>query len=467
MDYYYAMTNYHVLCCLLHRMVKNKKHKAKLWVSSYLVDDNPNLMEDLKKSLIFDEVSRFEEVQFIYYGENDISRKMMTEEMKNICEKMKKYSSEIEKSADLYVCQDAYGLGIYLNKVGISYNYFEDGCGRLSCPDMEMGLIMKDCPIRGMMVQEYGCLGESSNVRKRFGDLSKQKEGYHNDKDVDFSVKQLLKKLDKNDLARILRIYHCHKYDLGGQEKDLLLTWHYNNMGFMTLEEQREFFATLVDYFKDEAAALFIKPHPSDKQPNYEDWFRDAVVFERCMPSELLPFCVDGKFDRGITNWSTSVFGLKEILEDIVNFDKDIDETWRDFHKYFAISQYLNSNKKIFRQRIKTDNINQKQLLQLMKRYIKKYGRFYKISEKGNIYIIGRYDEKYRGKKCIALTGEENSELKNVLKIRYKGKTDFVYLYNLDSNDIHVEKEMHYLGGRVIIDISSFNEDVKQQIMKR
>ena len=138
MDYYYAMTNYHVLCCLLHRMIENRKHKATLWVSSYLVDDNPNLINDLRKSLIFDKVFRFEEVQFIHYGENDVSREMMVEEVGNICDKMKKYSSKIKKSTALYVCQDTYGLGIYLNKMGISYNYFEDGCGRLSCRDKEL-----------------------------------------------------------------------------------------------------------------------------------------------------------------------------------------------------------------------------------------------------------------------------------------------------------------------------------------
>jgi hypothetical protein len=268
----------------------------------------------------------------------------------------------------------------------------------------------------------------------------------------------LLKKLDTTELAKILKVYKCHRYDLRGQKKVLLLTWHYNNMGFLTLDEQRDFFALLVDYFKNDEEKLFIKPHPSDEKPDYRNWFEDSVVLERNMPSELLPFCVNGKFEKGITNWSTSVYSLREILKDIISFDKDIDETWQDFHKYFAIVQYLNSNKKIYRQRVKLIGVNQKQIVQLAKKYIKGYERFYRVSERGSIYCVDKYDKKYNGKKCIALAGEKNNELCGVLRIKYKEKTDYVYLYNLNVNNIHIEKEMHYSGGRVIIDVCRADE---------
>ena len=433
MDIYYAMTNYHVLCCILHRMIGDKKNKAKLWVSSYLVSDQPDIIEDLKKSMIFDDVAIFKEVELIYYDKKNYSEKMIEEELNNICKSVEGYLQEIKSSSNLYICQDTYGLGIYLNKANITYNYFEDGCGRLSNSEIEMALIEDECPVRANLVKKMKCLGKSANVRKRYGDLSKQKDGYSNSKDVDFSVKRLLEDLSRGELDRILKIYHCRKYNLKRKKKDLLLTWHYNNMNFMSLEEQKLFFTLLVDYFKMKDEMLFIKPHPSDKQLDYQECFEDAVVLERHMPAELLPFLIDDKFEKGITNWSTSVFGLQDILKEIINFDKDIDKTYKDFNKYFAIVKYLDSVKIDGRiQSINLVEINKRQLLQLMKYYFEDYEKYYRISDaKSSIYIVHRYDSKYKDKKCLAIERDKDCTFKNLLSIKFGEKRECVYLYNL------------------------------------
>lgn len=457
MDLYYAMTNYHLLSCILHRILFNQETDAKILLSSFLTYHNPDLLKDLKASDIFTDVMVYEEVIFPCDDNSEIQS-----EIDAICSKVKRgYGEIIESCDDLYLGQDCYSLGVYLVSIGRNYNYFEDASGVYSKSEILFNTIKSDNRERYEMVKVLKLGGRSRFAVKVYCDLENQDASFDLTKCVDFSVRKLLKRLDEKELSRILKIYHCRRYNMHDQKKDLLLTWHYNNMGFMSLDEQREFFALLVDYFKDETESLFIKPHPSDKELDYEKWFKEAIVFERYMPSELLPFCIEGKFEKGITNWSTSVFGLQEILKEIINFDKDIDETWRDFHRYFAIAQYLNSNKKFYRQKIKLIDVNQKQIIQLVKKYVKKYKRFYKVSEKGRIYVVDKYNREYSGKKCIALTGERNNELRDVLRIEYKGKIDLVYLYNLSSNDIHTEKEMHYSGGRVIIDGCSASEYVK------
>ena len=84
MDLYYAMTNYHILCCILHKLVFGKDKKAILWISSYLLDNQPGAVSALKESAIFDDVLVFNEVNFIYHGDVDATEQRIKEEQKNI-----------------------------------------------------------------------------------------------------------------------------------------------------------------------------------------------------------------------------------------------------------------------------------------------------------------------------------------------------------------------------------------------
>ena len=449
MDLYYAMTNYQLLSCILHKIVYNQKNNARILLSSFLIYHSPDLVEKLRRSEFFSDVLVYDEVIFSHEKSVEIQDEI-TRIRDNVgC----KYGALINGSNNVYIGQDCDSLGVYLVSIGKEYYYFEDASGSYSKPEVLLAIIKKENPNRYAIIKKLGLIGKSRFVLSIYCDFENQSKSFDSSRCVDFSVKKILKTLDTKKMTRILNIYGCRRYDLRGKKKVLLLTWHYSNMGFMTVEEQRLFFTLLVDYFRDETEVLFIKPHPSDKQSNYKEWFDDAIVLERCMPSELLPFCVEGKFERGITNWSTSVLGLGEILDDVVNFDKDIDKTWRDFHKYFAISQYLNSIRRPYRQRIVLVDINIKQLKQLMKRYIKRFLWFYGFCKRGGIYIVDKYDEKYYNKRCIALNNEGGGKPRFALRIKHRDKTEFVYLYNLNKSDIYIEKELHYLGERVVIDI--------------
>ena len=63
MDFYYAMTNYHILCCLLHKMCINK-NKGVLYISSFIRYNQPNIVENILKSGIFEEVYFYEELEY-------------------------------------------------------------------------------------------------------------------------------------------------------------------------------------------------------------------------------------------------------------------------------------------------------------------------------------------------------------------------------------------------------------------
>ena len=472
MDLYYVMTNYHVLCAILHKIVFNKERKAVLWVSSYLVDNQPEVFESLKKSNFFDKVIEYQEIGFLYFGDMKVNRKMSDEELEIIDDNIDRERIDDLKTFDnLYICQDTHSLGIYLNKHKMKYNFFEDGCGILSNKGLLLSLVEK-FPAVYKIVDELKCIGESSNVVHRYGDLSEQAEGYYNEKDIDFSVKKILMGLDEEDVNRIFKVYNCKRYDLKKKKKDLLLTWKYNNAGLMSLDEQREFFALLLDYFHDESAALFIKPHPFDIQPVYEQWYKGAVILERNMPSELLMLAVDGGFDRGITNWSTSIFGLREILKDIINFDKRIDDTYRDFHKYYAVIKYLEIiKKKNSIQEVVLDGVNEIQFMQLLRHHFKNYDKYFSFVDKGDgIYVVGEYREGLKNKKCIIMSGAKGFSPQSVVSITAGGDGDCIYFYNLSDEDLNFEKKMKYSGYVLHVascDVSSYANLLIEELRKK
>ena len=61
---------------------------------------------------------------------------------------------------------------------------------------------------------------------------------------------------------------------------------------------------------------LFIKTHPRD-ETDYHKLFPQAVVLERTMPSEVLNFCLPGKFKRAVTVQSWVLRGFTAAEENV------------------------------------------------------------------------------------------------------------------------------------------------------
>ena len=65
MDFYYAMTNYQLLECIIHRMnLNNHKGEKVIYVSSFLLNNQSKLLKNLKDSCLFDKVEIYEETIF-------------------------------------------------------------------------------------------------------------------------------------------------------------------------------------------------------------------------------------------------------------------------------------------------------------------------------------------------------------------------------------------------------------------
>lgn len=358
MIFYYAITNYHILNCILHKLKYHRSESAILYISKWH-PEHKKLIDRLDKLDFFDHVLVFEEVVFPSLNQH-ISKNQIKSDIEYIVNNISP-NLDLEKYNEINVCGDHYGLGVYLVYHKIPYNYFEDGCGILSNESLLMNNIKGFEYSRYQILKSLNIPGNAKNVLNRFGNLDKQLDGYSNSKDIHFSVPVELKKISMKTLKEILFIF-CDdsKFDTF-DDADLILTFHYNNLGILTLEEQRIFYGYLIDYFSN-SKNVVIKPHPSDIQPNYENWYPNAYVLSRSMPSELLPFFIKNKFCRAITGWSTSIYNLSDNFEKVINFNQEIDQTYLQMNQYYAVAYFIKSIQKYVDKNVYTCGINVVQL---------------------------------------------------------------------------------------------------------
>jgi len=462
MDFYYAMTNYQLLECIVHRMNFNE-HKGEkvIYVSSFLLNNQSKLLKNLRESTLFDQVEIYEET--IFSHEKGIN---ITKEIKRISNEVEKqYGHIIKKANNIYIAQDAYALGVYLVDKGINYYYFEDACGTYTNNEILFNIIKKENINRNIIMNKLKLAGQSKYVLKVFCDIECQNKDLITNKCTDLSIKKELKKMTTNKIKKLLKIYgyNTTTHNKSSNKKDLLLTWHYNNMRMMSLEEQYMFFSLLTDYFHDYNKQLYIKPHPSDTQAKYKEIFKDAIILEPFLPSELLPYCNDDKYDAAITNWSTSIFGLKSCINKIINFDKRIDESYLLFDKYYAIVMYLKNNINVKKNHLVFQEINEIQFIRILEYYFEDYKKYYTISDcselsDNTIYIVNKITDDIINKQVIEISGNFSTNNIIIEKIYKNKKKDISYigLYNMkDNTDFHEEKILKYSKYSIIISLKN------------
>ena len=340
---YHAMTNYHLLCCILHKIIYNNDKKCVLYLS-HINMDITKLLKNLKKSKIFEDVKVYYEYNFSLLNESETIDKFSDK----LTDFMKEHNDiNFGRIDEYYVCADQYSLAMYLILNKIKYNYFEEACGILSKSDVVCENVKKISKVQYNFAKELKLFGESEFVINRYGNLSKQEDGYYNEKDVDFNIPKLLSKLSKKDIKRVIGVFQNNiDSKLSNENIDLLLTQHFINLKFLDYEEQKNLYTLLVDYFA-KSDKLVIKPHPTDIHGLYSQWFPNSIVLDRSLPSELISYCFEKKFELGITASSTAMLGMENIKKTVC-FDNEIIDMYKNINKYYfsllVLKNILTSN---------------------------------------------------------------------------------------------------------------------------
>ena len=130
-----------------------------------------------------------------------------------------------------------------------------------------------------------------------------------------------------------------------GKTAWLLLTQHMANLGLMTLPEQHRLYTLFADYLFPKGSQLVIKPHPDDIAGTYHRVFgEDAVVLPFAMPSELMAYCIRGRFQKAAAAYSTSVRSMGHIADETLCFDSRILQDWRYLPLYDCAVRFLQAS---------------------------------------------------------------------------------------------------------------------------
>ncbi|MBR3161785.1 MAG: hypothetical protein IKF19_03550 [Bacilli bacterium] len=336
MNTYYAVTNYHLLCSILHSIKYHSNEKNILYLSNWH-PEHQMLVTNLKKSKIFYKVQVFKEVVFPS-GNKKISNIQINKDIDFIMKSIPKaFINDVNKSNNIYIAGDNYGCSIYLVKKRIKYNYIEEACGLLSDEGRLMNIVKKIDYSRYQIMKKLKLPGNHADILNRFGDLNHQLPGYKNEKDIHFSVDETLKTLSHGEIYKIVKVFSNESFKLPDNKVTLLLTFHYVNMNLLTMSDQKLLYYYLIDYFYNEGDNLVIKQHPSDVQPDYPKWFPKALILPRKLPSELLPFLNKNKYNQIITAYSTSIFSFNNYCDNIISFNSKIEKDFKLINKYYFL----------------------------------------------------------------------------------------------------------------------------------
>lgn len=345
MDMYYALTKYHLLSVIIHKMVYNDQPST-LYISDIL-PDSKELSNRILNKKIFDAVIIFPDKAILNERKKYFNLDNTEQIIQKNTELIIKYCGDILKYENYYICADHFPLGIYLNSVSKLYSYFEDGNGQQSKVEstIESSIKIND-PVLYSIVNNMQLFGRNENVKTRYVDLSSQLEGYKDEKSFDFCIADIIKNiLNKKQAANLKNIFEVYADDINSSGSVIFLPQHNVNLGVFNEQQQLSQTSILLDYFA-EGKNIYIKPHPSDFFTNYSV-LNNINIIEKNFPVELLSLVVKEKFDKAITAWSTSINSLTKIVKQKVYFTSEIDRKYNDIHKYFSalkILEYISEN---------------------------------------------------------------------------------------------------------------------------
>ncbi len=344
---YYALTTYHVLCCVLHKMTVHPQENAVLLLSD-IHKNSVAFAKHYQSTGIFDKVVLLEELSVLEHQRYLERKKMPAGFILSACcrqmEKcLKKAGVHVKGEKNLYVCPDHFPFGWYVIKNKLSYHCFEEGSGVLSNRDFALEN-MKRNKTQYHFYFSLGCFGENRYACEILADAEKQKPGYTHPKMADFSVDRILQEMPEAKRQQVLHFFGVKEKIVLSENSALLLTQHMANLGLMTLSEQHMLYTLFADYLFAPNSQLVIKPHPDDIAGMYRRVFQGkAKILPFAMPSELIRYCISGRFQKAAAAYSTSVRSMQFIAGQTLCFDDRILKDWRYMPQYDCAVRFLQS----------------------------------------------------------------------------------------------------------------------------
>lgn len=236
MNLYYGLTNYHLLCSILHKMIYLPNEKAIFIASQGVLKDRIN---ELKKANIFDEVYYIEDKEIRDQKLNEqLSKNSSVQEIENVSqdfanEYLKIVPFDFNKINNFYIFADHGAFGLYLLIQKYKYVYLEDAKGLYSnWKNLDRILEVKDPGMR-IVALHYGAYGKSNLILERYLDYSSQLKDYDLNNCENFEVNNLLDRLKDNELNKIFKLFNLKRY-FAEENIALVLTQRFSTYKLLT-----------------------------------------------------------------------------------------------------------------------------------------------------------------------------------------------------------------------------------------
>lgn len=241
MNLYYGLTNYHLLCSMVHKMLFFSNEEAIFVASEGRLKSRIN---NLRQSNIFKEVYYIEDKKL----RDEFLNKPLTikEDINiNIIENIaKKYVLEYEKILpfniddydNLYILADHGALGLYLLMTKKRFIYIEDASGVYSkWKNLDRILEAKDTGM-GVMCNYFNAYGKSDLTIDRYVSLKNQLKNCDLTNCKDFDINDLMNRLNTVQLEQIFNIFNFRNYDFPKNNKKnaLMLTQRFTTFNLLT-----------------------------------------------------------------------------------------------------------------------------------------------------------------------------------------------------------------------------------------
>ena len=361
---YHGSTAYHILYCIVHKVRYHYHEKAVLFISEYMAPqkDLEIFIGKIRERNWFTDIWVVPERTFRAKAGRYLTPASSISEIEGMIEKLCNLLTQycpyqLEHFSKLYVAADQWTVGIYLLKKHIPYYYIEDASGMLSEEKRYLKIIRDTNPQSYTLCQYLHGAGRSNVVLKKLCDLDNQQEGFYDEKAVDFSIHKAMQEMEEAHRQEILSLYDGTVIPLQTEKPNLLfLTQYHRNLEIKSIAMQKKMTYRILDYFGEDCE-LIIKPHPKDGYLHYESMLPGCTVVKRSVPSELLPFILDGPLELAITPNSTSIGGIRHKCKNLLSFGAEIEVYYERLHLYYVVASYI---KQIYEgQFLSYDNVNQ------------------------------------------------------------------------------------------------------------
>lgn len=325
---YHAITTFHILEFIVHRLAYNKENKSVLALPEFIYE-KPGLVDRLYKYKIFDDIRK------IRYRK--VSKSDKNEIIINMDGIVKLAFPDLDEFDEINIAGAQYYFGMWCAERGKHFNLFEEATGVITDPEALRRSVVGINPLQDEIADEYGMYcGDNEMIDKIYCNLDAQNKALIDDKKmnkiVDFQIVKETRALDNKAKKKVYSFFEVPSKIEVTEDSYLMITQHFHNLNLMTFEQQASLYQLTIDYFIPDKKIVY-KPHPDDLH-NYKTLTPNAEIINVKAPIELIVSAFEKIPYGAATIGSTAIRNIGTSFSSVLRFNDNYATCYSKVHIY-------------------------------------------------------------------------------------------------------------------------------------